>query len=82
MLVPVHLPSTLSNEQKQHLQGKRALHLKPGVKGSHVYTPDQTVWFTDETSGEWKPGIIESRDQHPHSYWLSNTKDEHRIRRN
>ena len=81
-LVHFHQPSTLSDEQKQCLQNKRALHLKPGVKGGHVYTPDQTVWFTDETLADWKPGIIESRDQHPDSYWLINTENDHRIRRN
>ena len=81
-LAHLHQPSTLSDEQKQHLQDKRALHLKPGVKRGHVYTPDETVWFTDEASADWKPGIIESRDQHPDSYWLINTENDHRIRRN
>ena len=81
-LAHLHQPSTLSDEQKQHLQDKRALHLKPGVKGGHVYTPDQTIWSTVETSADWKPGIIESRDQHPDSYGLIHTENELRIRRN
>ena len=67
-LAHLHQPSTLSDEQKQHLQDKHALHQKPGVKRGHVYTPDETVWFTDDASADGKPGIIESRDQHPDSY--------------
>ena len=38
--------------------------------------------FGREASADWKPGIIESRDQHPDSYWLINTENDHRIRRN
>ena len=61
---------------------KKSENLKPGVKGDQAYFPDQTVWFTDETSADWKLGNIESRDQHPDSHWLINTENDHRIRRN
>eukprot|EP00794_Sanderia_malayensis_P018444 gene18444-20293_t len=44
--------------------------------------PIQPIWFTDDTSDEWKPGYIEARDIAPDSYWLINDRNNRRLRHN
>ena len=80
-LIPTSQQSVLSDTQKSVLTQKRAAHLKPS-KDCRDYIPNQPIWFSDDSSDEWKPGYIESKDVHPHSYWIVNDKNNRRIRRN
>lgn len=80
-LNPIPQPSTLSDTQKAHLAEKRASHLKP-TTNQEEFTPNQPIWFTDDTSSEWKPGFIESKDLLPHAYFIVNEQNNRRMRRN
>jgi transposase InsO family protein len=75
-------PSTMTDFQKIKLSEQRSAHLKPSRQEPDDYIPNQPVWFTEDGSSEWKPGIIESRDPHPGSYWIINQYSKRRIRRN
>jgi len=75
-------PAPLTDQQKTHLNNKRSAHLKPSKKDNKVYLPNQPIWFTDDSSDEWKTGHIESKDTLPDSYWIVNDKSIRRLRRN
>ena len=75
-------PSMMTDSQKAKLSEHRAAHLKPTRQEPDDYTPNQLIWFTEDGSSEWKPGIVESRDPHPGSYWIINQHSRRRIRRN
>ena len=74
-------PTEMSDQEKIQLHAKRSSHLKPKVT-SESLTVNDSVWFTDDGCNEWKPGVIESKDTHPDSYWLVNLENGRRIRRN
>ncbi len=73
--------SPLNEEEKRKLFEKRQSHLKQ-PREQLEYKPNDPIWFTDDNSSEWKPGMIESKDNHPNSYWLINSESQRRIRRN
>ena len=75
-------PAPLTDQQKAHLNDKRSAHLKPSKKDNNIYLPNQPIWFTDDSSNEWKPGYIESKCTSPDSYWILNDKSNRRLRRN
>ena len=62
----------------RHSRGRRSDLLKL----PNIYLPSQPIWFTDDSSDEWKPGYIESKDITPDSYWITNDKNNRRLRRN
>ena len=76
------LPSTMTDVQKQELSRQRAAHLKEPRQVRDDYTPNQPIWFTEDGCSEWKPGVIESRDPHPGSYWIYSDSTNRRLRRN
>lgn len=80
-LNPIPQSSALSDTQKALLAEKRAAHLKP-AKDYEEFVPNQPIWFTDDSSTEWKPGFIDSRDVRPHSYFIVNEQNNRRMRRN
>jgi transposase InsO family protein len=75
-------PSILNDDQKCKLAEKRAAHLTPKDHPPVEYVPRQLVWFTEDTSPDWKPGYIEMNDQMPESYWIISDENGRRIRRN
>jgi transposase InsO family protein len=75
-------PSTMTDEQKQSLSERRSAHLQEPRLQRDEYIPNQPIWFTEDGCSEWKPGIIESRDPHPGSYWIYSEASKRRIRRN
>ena len=75
-------PAPLTDQQKTHLSDKRSAHLKSSKQDNNIYLPSQPIWFTDDSSDEWKPGYIESKDITPDSYWITNDKNNRRLRRN
>ena len=75
-------PAPVTDQQKTHLSDKRSAHLKPSKQDNNIYLPSQPIWFTDDSSDEWKPGYIESKDITPDSYWITNDKNSRRLRRN
>ena len=74
-------PTDLNDTQKIKLQDKRSAHLKP-KSTTQCYAVNDPIWFTEVGFPDWKPGIIESVDNHPDSYWLINLENGRRIRRN
>jgi len=80
-LAPAFQSVPLDEQQKAQLHSKRSSHLQPPGKKAE-FVPNQAIWFTEDGSCEWKPGYIESKDVHPHSYWLVNEETRRRIRRN
>ena len=72
----------LTDQQKTHLSDKRSAHLKSSKQDNNIYLPSQPIWFTDDSSDEWKPGYIESKDITPDSYWITNDKNDRRLRHN
>ena len=76
------IPVPLTDQQKTCLNEKRSAHLKPPKQDKNIYLPNQPIWFTDDSSDEWKPGYIESKDTTPDSYWIINNKSNRRLRRN
>ena len=79
-LSSVHPGPTIPEEQKEKLADKRAAHLKP-QKETLSYTANQPVWYSQDGSSEWKPGLIDNKDLHPESYWVV-TDENSRLRRN
>ena len=75
-------PVPLTDQQKTHLSDKCSAHLKSSKQDNNIYLPSQPIWFTDDSSAEWKPGYIESKDITPDSYWITNDKNNRRLRRN
>ena len=75
-------PAPLTDQQKTHLSDKRSAHLKSSKQDNNIYLPSQPIWFTDDSSDEWKPGYIESKDITTDSYWITNDKNNRRLRRN
>ena len=75
-------PAPLIDQQKTHLSDKRSAHLKSSKQDNNFYLPSQPIWFTDDSSDEWKPGYIESKDVTPDSYRITNDKNNRRLRRN
>ena len=75
-------PAPLTDQQKTHLSDKCSAHLKSSKQENNIYLPSQPIWFTDDSSAEWKPGYIESKDITPDSYWITNDKNNRRLRRN
>ena len=75
-------PAPLTDQQKTHLSDKCSAHLKSSKQDNNIYLPSQPIWFTDDSSAEWKPGYIESKDITPDSYWITNDKNNRRLRRN
>ena len=75
-------PVPLTDQEKTHHSNKRSAHLKPPKQESNIYLPHQPMWFTDDSSDEWKPGYNESRDTSPDSYWIIDDKSNLRLRRN
>ena len=75
-------PAPLTDQQKTHLSNKRSAHLKSSKQDNNIYLPSQPIWFTHNSSDEWKPGHIESKDITPDSYWITNDKNNRRLRRN
>ena len=75
-------PAPLIDQQKTHLSDKRSPHLKSSKQDNNFYLPSQPIWFTDDSSDEWKPGYIESKDITPDSYRITNDKNNRRLRRN
>ncbi|XP_063602010.1 uncharacterized protein K02A2.6-like [Penaeus indicus] len=74
------LPSQqLIESQKKMLSDKRS-HLRP-PSDVIKYIPKQPVWYTEDGTAEWKPAVIDQKDDHPNSYWLVN-ENNRRIRRN
>ena len=73
--------TSLTDKQKTKLMERRAAHLTPS-EPRKAYLPNQQVWFTEDGNAEWRPGFIESRDQHPDSYWLISADNYRRLRRN
>ena len=59
---------------------KRSAHLKP-KSDLDLYAVNDPDWYTDDGCDEWKPGVIESKDTHPDSYWLVNLENGGGIRR-
>ncbi len=41
----------------------------------------QPVWYTEEGTPDWKPGLIDGKDLHPDSYWVITDKNT-RVHRN
>lgn len=75
-------PAPLTDQQKTHLSDKHSAHLKSSKQDNNIYLPSQPIWFTDDCSDEWKPGYTESKDITPDSYWITNDKNNRRLRRN
>jgi transposase InsO family protein len=75
-------PSTMTDEQQQCLSHQRSAHLHRPQQERDEYIPNQPIWFTEDGCNEWKPGIIESRDPHPGSYWIYNEISKRLIRWN
>ena len=75
-------PVPLTDQQKTHLRDKRSAYLKSSKQDNNTYLPSQPIWFIDDSSDEWKPGYIESKDITPDSYWITNDKKSRRFRRN
>ena len=75
------VPSPLLDRRKTDLNEKRSSHLKPS-QTDVSYLPSQPIWYTDDTSDEWKPGYMEARDSAPDSYRIINDKSNRRLRRN
>lgn len=78
----MYQPALLTDAQKTALCEKRAAHLKSSKPLKDEFTPDQAIWFTEDGSPEWKPGYIECRDPLPDSYWIVNSENSRRLRRN
>ena len=70
----------LNDEQRERLADKRAAHLKPQTH-KIVYTPNQPVWYSEDGTADWKPGVIDNKDLHPNSYWIVSERNT-RLRRN
>ena len=75
-------PALLTDQQKTHLSDKRSAHLKSSKQDNNIYLPSQPIWFTDDSSDEWKPGYIEPTNITPDSYWITSDKNSRRFRRN
>ena len=75
-------PAPLTDQQQTHLSDKRSAYLKSSKQDNNTYLPSQPIWFIDDSSDEWKPGYIESKDITPDSYWITNDKNSRRFRRN
>ena len=75
-------PAPLTDQQKTHLSDKRSAHLKSSKQDNNIYLPSQAIWFTDDSSDEWKPGYTEAKDITPDSYWITSGKNSRRFRRN
>ena len=67
-------PAPLTDQQKTHLNDKRSAHLKSSKQDNNIYLTSQPIWFTDDSSDEWKPGYIESKDITSDSYWIPMTR--------
>ena len=74
-------PTQLSDAEKVELTHKRTSHIKPAGT-VHEYTAHQPVWFTDDASKQWSPGVSVHRDQGPNSYWVVGANNRAPIRRN
>ena len=70
----------LSDDQRERLTDKRAAHLKP-QRLKILYTPNQPVWYSEDGTSDWKPGVIDTKDLHPNSYWIISERNT-RLRRN
>ncbi|XP_063613851.1 uncharacterized protein K02A2.6-like [Penaeus indicus] len=77
---PAQPSQQLTESQKKMLSDKRSSHLRP-PSDVIEYIPKQRVWYTEDGTAEWKPAIIDQKDDHPNSYWLVN-ENNRRIRRN
>ena len=71
----------LTHVQKQKLSDKRTAHINP-PSNKDLFVVGQSVWFTEDSSVEWKPGTIESIDPMPDSFWVVNINNRRRLRRN
>ena len=74
-------PAPLTDQQKTHLSDRRSAHLKSLKQDNNIYLSSQPIWFTDDSSDEWKPGYIESKDITTDLYWITNDKNSRRLRR-
>ena len=75
-------PALLTDQQKTHLSDKRSAHLKSSKQDNNICLPSQPIWFTNDSSDEWKPGYIEPTNITTDSYWITNDKNSRRFRRN
>ena len=74
-------PAPLTADEKMILSDRRSAHLKsPKERGS--YATNQPVWFTEDGTVGWRAGNIQSRDNAPNSYWIIDSRNDRRIRRN
>lgn len=80
-LSPLRTSSTLSTDQKTHLSGRRAAHLKPPGPQMSL-TADQPVWVQDPISRKWYPGTAQQPDDAPHSWWVRDGCNDRVVRRN
>ena len=74
-------PPQLQDDDKEKLHKKRSAHLKTTSK-TKEFMPGTPVWYTDPNSTEWKPGFVESKDETPDSYHISNADNSRMFRRN
>ena len=75
-------PPSLTDEDRLLLAEWRSRHLVVPPKKSTSFVSSQPIWYTDDSSSEWKPGLIESSDTTPDSYWIINQEKNRRLRRN